>query len=121
MAHQKPKKTTKGSVTSRKMVYKNLANNKAKYDTEDAPKIPKLNLGKIKAGTKNEYFTNNISEYDDTSLGDYEMIMRNQRQAGNSSKDPSNLTASKSQNNQSIGSFNSRLQHKSKQLRAKES
>lgn len=55
----------------------------------------------------------NISDYDDTSLGDYEMILRNQR--GGVVKDPSILTASKSQNNQSMGSYNnSRFQNKSR-------
>lgn len=72
---------------------------RGKFETEDAPKIPKLNLGKLKTGNKHDYFTKNISEYDDTSLGDYEMILRNQKFNVNSSKDPSILTASKSQNN----------------------
>lgn len=50
---------------------------KNKYDSENGPKIPKLNLGKIKTAVKNDYFMKNISDYDDTSLGDYEMILRN--------------------------------------------
>jgi len=87
----------------KKFSKKNSKKLKGNFETEEAPKIPKLNLGKLKAGTKKEYFTMNISEYDDTSLGDYEMILRNQKFV-NSSKEPSTLTASKSQINRSMGS-----------------
>ena len=105
----KGKKTGKAAVTSRKQNQK-TGSLKTKYESETGPKIPKLNLGKIKTSVKNEYFSKNISEFDDTSLGDYEMILRNQR-----IKDPSSiLTASKSQNNQSIGSYNSRFYNRSK-------
>jgi len=108
------KKASK-KVTSNKKNSKAVSMiSKGKFDTENAPKIPKLNLGKIKANTKHEFFTRNISDYDDTSLGDYEMILRNQKFGINSSKDPSMLTASKSQFNQSIGSYHSRLQHRSR-------
>ena len=105
------KKASKKIVSGKKNA---RGSTKGKFETEDAPKIPKLNLGKIKADTKHEYFTKNISDYDDTSIGDYEMILRNQKFGINSSKDPSILTASKSQFNQSIGSYQSRLQHRSR-------
>ena len=93
------KKVAKKVSTSRKTIAPFNNVKKGKFETENAPKIPKLNLGKLKTNTKNDFYSKNISEYDDTSLGDYEMILRNQKFAINSSKDPSIITASKSQNN----------------------
>lgn len=72
-----PKKASRGAKKNQSKNGYSQKVLRSNFETEDAPKIPKLNLGKIQTSSKPDYFTKNISEYDDTSLGDFEMILRN--------------------------------------------